>query len=223
MSLEAPVVRGVELADDRTPRPVTASETVYEGLIWDVRRDTVDLGSGTVRRDFVEHTGAVAILAVRDTPGVEGASQVALIRQYRHPIGATEWEIPAGLLDKEGEPPLAAAQRELAEEVDLTARTWNVLADFHPSPGAMSEAIRVYLARDLAEVAEADRHTREAEEAEMTAAWVDLDEAFAAVLAGRIGNATAVIGILAARGAKEAGWVTLRDPDAPWPAHPAHR
>ena len=223
MSMDAPVVRGVDLADDRTPRPVTATETVYEGMIWDVRRDTVDLGSGEVRREFVEHTGAVSIVAVRDSPDLPGKVQVALIRQYRHPIGATEWEIPAGLLDKEGETPLEAARRELAEEVDLTAESWNVLVDFHPSPGAMSEAIRVYLARDLTDVPEADRHAREAEEADMSTAWVDLDEAFAAVLAGRLGNASAVIGIMAAHGAKEAGWVTLRPADAPWPAHPAFR
>lgn len=223
MTLDAPVLRGVDLADDRTPRPVTASETVYEGMIWDVRRDTVDLGSGSVQREFIEHTGAVSIVALRETPDVPGAMQIALIRQYRHPISATEWEIPAGLLDKEGEPPLEAARRELAEEVDLVARTWHVLIDFHPSPGAMSEAIRVYLARDLEDVLQADRHTREAEEADMSSAWVDLDEAFAAVLAGQLGNASAVLGILTAHGAREADWVTLRPADAPWPAHPAFR
>ncbi|GAB49624.1 NUDIX domain-containing protein [Mobilicoccus pelagius] len=223
MSLDAPIMRGVDLDDDRTAKPVTATETVYEGMIWDVRRDTVDLGSETVQREFIEHTGAVSVVALQESPGTPRAMQVALIRQYRHPIGATEWEIPAGLLDKEGEPPLEAAQRELAEEVDLTARTWHVLADFHPSPGAMSEAIRVYLARDLEDVPAEDRFEREAEEAGMSTAWVDLDEAFAAVLAGRVGNASAVIGILAAHGAKEADWVTLRSADAPWPAHPAHR
>ncbi|GMA39979.1 NUDIX domain-containing protein [Mobilicoccus caccae] len=122
-----------------------------------------------------------------------------------------------------GEHPATAAARELAEEADLRAETWHTLVDFHPSAGAMSEAIRVFVARDLSEVPEDERHQREGEEADMPYAWVDLGEAFAAVLAGRIGNAGAVVGIMAAYGAKQAGWVTLRPTDAPWPAHPRFR
>ncbi|WP_040160433.1 NUDIX domain-containing protein [Mobilicoccus massiliensis] len=221
MSTDAPLIRGVDLTDDHEPRPVTDSRIVYEGMIWDVRRDTVDLGGRTVDRDYIEHPGAVVIVALRDDP--VGKVEVMLIKQYRHPIGTTEWELPAGLLDKEGESPLEAAQRELAEEVDLRAEQWHALVDFRPSPGATSEAIRVFVAQDLSDVPEADLHHREDEEADMTRAWVDLDEAFAAVLAGRIANAGAVVGIMAAHGAKQADWVTLRDADAPWPGHPRFR
>lgn len=224
MSLNAPTVRGIDLSDERSTRPVTASRTVYEGMVWNVRRDTVDLGkAGSVDREYIEHPGAVVVVALRDRDDVPGRDEILLIKQYRHPIGATEWELPAGLLDVEGEDPASAAARELAEEVDLRAARWHTLVDFHSSPGGLSEALRVYVARELEDITADERHRREAEEADMTRAWVDLGEAFAAVLAGRINNAGAVVGILAAYGARQAAWATLRPADAPWPAHPRFR
>ena len=59
------------------------------------------------------------------------------------------WEIPAGLRDVAGEPPLATARRELLEEAGYLAADWQVLADFFTSPGITSERLRVYLARGL--------------------------------------------------------------------------
>jgi 8-oxo-dGDP phosphatase len=206
------------LADLVAGRPVTRSETVHRGLVWDVVRDTVDLGpAGTVRREYVRHPGAVAVLALDDD------DQVVLIRQYRHPVGMELWELPAGLLDVDGEDPLAAAQRELAEEADLRAGRWDVIVDWFNSPGGMTEALRLYLARDVSPVPVAERHTREAEEHGMPVRWVPLDAARDAVLAGRLHNSAAVIGLLAACAARDEGWRTLRPADAPWPEHPAHR
>lgn len=218
MSFDAPRLRGIDLVDDHDPRPVTASRTVYEGMVWDVQRDTVDLGAaGVVDREYIGHPGAVAIVALREVPEAAGHYQVLLVKQYRHPIGATEWELPAGLLDAAGESPVEAAARELAEEADLRAQTWHTLIDIHPSPGSLSEAIRIFVARDLEDVPQDERFTREAEEADMPRAWVDLDEAYSAVLAGRVRNAPAVAGILAAYGAKRVGWVTVRAAEAPGP------
>lgn len=221
MTLDARVLRGSDLHDEYGSKPVSATRTVYEGMVWDVRRDTVDLGEGgVVDREFIEHPGAVVVVALRQS---DGRDEIVLIRQYRHPVGVTEWELPAGLLDVAGEPPWTAAQRELAEEADLRAEQWHTLVDFHPSAGAMSEAIRIYVARGLSDVPESDRHSRQAEEAGMPTAWVDLDEAHDAVLRGRIGNAGAVVGILSAHAARAAGWATLRSHDDPWPQHPAYR
>ena len=86
-----------------------------------------------------------------------------MIQQYRHPVRAFEWEIPAGLLDVHGEPPHVGAARELHEEADLTAGTWHVLADCVSSPGGLDEALRIYLAATCP-VAHADRHVRDGEE-----------------------------------------------------------
>jgi ADP-ribose pyrophosphatase len=133
------------------------------------------------------------------------------------------WEIPAGLLDVEGEDFVIGAARELAEEADLVADRWNVLADFFNSPGSSSEAIRIYLARGLSEVPGHERHVRTDEEAEIELHWTPLDEAVRAVLDGRLHNPSAVVGVLAAAAARAGNFESLRPADAPWPAHPSQR
>jgi 8-oxo-dGTP pyrophosphatase MutT (NUDIX family) len=200
------------VADEAAALHVAGSETVFHGMVWDVRRDTVDLGDGqTVTRELIAHTGAVGVIALN------AADEVLLLRQYRHPVSSYLWEPPAGLLDVAGEDALACAQRELFEEADLTADEWHVLLDFYNSPGGSTEAFRCYLARGLHEVPAGERHERDGEERDMATAWVPLDEARDLVLAGRLHNPTAVSGILAATVARTLGWDTLRPPDAPWP------
>lgn len=167
--------------------------------------DEVRMPDGTVAaRDYLRHVGAVAAVAV-DT-----ADRVLLVHQYRHPVGARLWELPAGLTDVAEEAPVDTARRELAEETDLTAARWDALIDLHASPGCSSELIRVYLARDIGEVATRDRYRREHEEADMATAWVPLEEAVRRIMAGDITNATAVAGILAAARCRDAGWTGLR-------------
>ncbi len=193
---------------------------MHRGLIWDVRRDVVDLGdAGPVTREYVEHPGAVVIVALA---AVDGVDHVALIRQYRHPVRTTEWELPAGLLDAAGESPWETAVRELREEVDLVAGRWDLLIDFFASPGGISEALRVFLARDVQPAADDAGFTREGEEAEIRGLWVPLDDAYDAVLAGDLHNPGAVIGIMAAWGSRQRDWSTVRPCDEPWPWHPAH-
>ena len=222
MSLGARVLRGADLADRLDRLPVLDTEVVFAGMVWDVRRDTVDLGAaGQVRREYVEHPGAVSIVALREVAGRDQSDQILLIQQYRHPVGAFEWELPAGLLDVAGEPPWLGAARELREEADLIAGSWHVLIDYYGSPGGISEALRVFLARDLVDVPSEDRFIREGEEHGMPVGWVDLDEANDAVLSGQLHNPSAVIGILTAHAARARHWATLRPPDAPWPEHPA--
>ena len=207
-----------ELADRFEGRPVVSTEVAMHGLVWDVVRDRVDLGeAGEVTREYVRHPGAVAVAAL-DEQG-----RICLIQQYRHPVRAFEWEIPAGLLDVDGEAPHLAAARELHEEADLTAGTWNVLADYVSSPGGLDEGLRIFLARDLAEVPHAERHDRDGEELGMPVRWVALEEVRDAVLAGRVHNATLAIAALAALTARDLDWSTLRPADAPWPGHPGLR
>src|SRR5699024_5294316 len=105
---------------------------------------------------------------------LDDEDRVLLIRQYRHPVRRRDWEIPAGLLDVAGEHPLATARRELAEEADLAATQWSVLAEFATSPGGSNELIRVYLARGLTEL---EPFARTEEEADIERRWVGLDAA----------------------------------------------
>ena len=220
MSLDAPVGAQAEVRDTIAPKTVVESEVAWRGLIFDVRRDRVDLGTGeVVTRDYIDHPGAVLILALRE---IDGVDHLAMIRQYRHACRSYLWELPAGLLDIAGEAPRDAAARELREEVDLVASRWDVLIDAYASAGAFPEAYRVFLARDLA-AAPGEPHQRTGEEADLTVRWVSLDDAYAAALAGQLHNPGALLGIMAAWGARAQGWSTLRPHDAPWPEHPAYR
>jgi 8-oxo-dGTP pyrophosphatase MutT (NUDIX family) len=190
----------------------TLSRTLrYAGPIFSVYTDKVTMsGGGTAERDVTESKGAVGVVAIDD------AGRVVLIKQYRHPIGRKLWELPAGLRDVGGEDPVVTAARELAEEADLRAGRFDLLADLHTSPGFTDETIRLFLARDLSPVPDAERHERTDEEADLEIAWFDLDEAVAMVLRGEITNAAAVGGLLAAARARDDGWATLRPADTPF-------
>ncbi|MDQ1620649.1 MAG: 8-oxo-dGDP phosphatase [Actinomycetota bacterium] len=200
------------IGDEPGSLRVLRSEVVFDGKVWDVRRDDVELADGqVVTREVLVHTGAVGVIAL------DASDQVLLVRQYRHPVRHYLWEPPAGLLDVAGEDPLDAVKRELAEEADLVADDWHVLVDFFNSPGGSTEAFRCYLARGLHEVPEDERHERDGEERDMQTVWVPLDEARELVLTGRLHNPTAVTGILAACAARATDWDALRPADSPWP------
>ena len=209
--LSADQISSIE--DRHTPHTVTESTTAWSGRIVDMVEDHVVVveGQEPVVRQYTRHPGAVAVVVMR---GEEGAEEILLLRQYRHPVNASLWEIPAGLLDIPGEDSLVAAERELAEEADLKAARWDVLVDFFTSPGGSTEPLRVFLARDL-ETTETS-FEREDEEATMEYAWVSLSDALDWVLAGRLHNPSTVIGILSAHAARGRGWEGLREPSAPW-------
>jgi len=198
------------IADQPADVPILASQPQFTGRVWSVRRDDIDFDGHHVARDVLIHPGAVSVIALDDR------DRVLLVRQYRHPVGMWLFEPPAGLLDIEGEDPWHTAQRELAEEAGYRAEQWSVLVDLLNSPGGSSEAIRIYLARDLAELPGGRTHTGEAEEVHLPRVWVPLAEAVQLVLRGDIANPTAVAGILAAAAAKANDWSTLQVADAPW-------
>ena len=172
---------------------VLSSETVYEGRVITLRRDTVAMpGGGSSVREVVHHPGAVAVVAIDDD------DRVVMLRQYRHPVGARLRELPAGLRDEDGEPPLATAQRELAEEAQLSAERWSLLTTTYSTPGFCDEMVLVYLAEGLRPAERPDGFTVEHEEADMTVERVPLADAVQLVFDGEIRNAIAVIGLLAA-------------------------
>ena len=195
-------------------------------VAWEVRK-RVELGRGRVSafvdetiatpsgeviaRQYLTHPGAVAVVCWD-----EEHDTIAVVRQYRHPVRAMLWEVPAGLLDVPGEEPLVAAQRELAEETDFAAARWDVLVDFYASPGFTTEGARSYLARDLRLLPPSERVEREAEEAEFVPTWFRLDDVLDAVMAGRLHNPSTVVGVLAAARARSSGWAGLRPIDAGW-------
>ncbi|WP_066521102.1 NUDIX domain-containing protein [Curtobacterium ammoniigenes] len=178
------------IADEPANPPIIESEVVFTGAVWDVRRDRVDYNGSEMVREYVAHTGATAVLA-EDEDG-----RVLVIQQYRHPIRKRDWELPAGLLDQEGESPLVAAQRELAEEVDLIAEQWDPLLQFHTSPGGNNEMLHVFRARGLRATDAA--FDRELEEADIVQRWVARDELIEAALNGELTNSILMLSVLAA-------------------------
>ena len=202
-----------ELVDVPLSWPVLSSTVLAHGHIVDFVEDEVQAPDrATVRREYLRHPGAVAVIALDES------ERVALVRQYRHPVRHRLVEPPAGLLDVSGEDYLTGVQRELAEEVALAAGRWHVLVDLFSTPGILSESIRVYLARDLSSTAAPDGFVREGEEADMDVVWAPLTELVEAVLAGQLHSPSLVSGVLAAEASRQRGWASLRPADAPWAA-----
>jgi ADP-ribose pyrophosphatase len=146
------------------------------------------------------------------------ADQLLLLRQYRHPVGGFLFEPPAGLMDVRGETPLAAAKRELQEEAGLQAGRWNVLIDYHNSPGGSTEAHRIYLARDLSEHPLGKSGGDGAEENEMTQVWLGIEQAEKLAAEGAFSNPAALLGIFALSYAYRNEWSTLQSGDTDWQA-----
>jgi ADP-ribose pyrophosphatase len=106
----------------------------------------------------------------------------------------------------------------LAEEAGVQAAHWETLVDFYNSPGGSSEAIRIYLAREITELPDGRIITGEAEEVDLSCVWVPLEKAVDLVLGGELGNPTAVVGVLAAWAWRSDPHRVLRVANAPWNA-----
>ncbi|MDR0959836.1 MAG: NUDIX hydrolase [Propionibacteriaceae bacterium] len=214
MTLPGPVIAAEDLDDRRMEWPSRRLATTT-GVLMDFVVDEIDAPDGsTLTRNYLRHPGAVGIVALDDE------DRIAVVRQFRHQVGAELVEAPAGLLDHAGEDSWAAARRELAEEALLEASDWRILIDCFSSPGASTEAIRIFLARGLAPARRPDGFVLEGEEAAMTLGWAHLDEVVEAILAGRLHNPTIIMGALALSQARRGGLDRLRPPDAPWPGRP---
>lgn len=120
-----------------------ASQRVYEGRLINLRVDTIRLENGQlVKREIVEHPGAVAIVALDED------DSVILVRQFRKAAERELLEIPAGTLEA-GEEPITCAHRELREETGYRAERLEPIGSFYSSPGFCTECIRLYLATGL--------------------------------------------------------------------------
>ncbi len=126
---------------------MVSTQTVYEGIIVNVRRDKAQLIDGRItNREVVEHPGGVCVFAL------DGEKKVILVRQYRYPMGEVVLELPAGKLEK-GEDPSDSGLRELGEETGLVPRTYLPMGVSFSSPGIMEERIHYFFATDLVQEA----------------------------------------------------------------------
>jgi ADP-ribose pyrophosphatase len=125
------------------PVKVNNRITLHEGRVFNLVKEDYTLGNGvTSEMDFIQHPGAAAMVPMLN------ATDVILIKQYRHAIREFIWEIPAGTLDP-NESPLNCARRELIEETGYAAASWQQLGTITPLPGCSDERIHIFLAFDL--------------------------------------------------------------------------
>lgn len=116
-------------------------------LAYDGRLVRLVVSDGTIRGrkarwEVVHHVGSVGVIPFLSK------DKIVLVEQFRYAVGERLLEIPAGTLHK-GEQPLAAAKREIREEIGYAANRWEKLNIFYPSPGVTDEFVAIYRAADL--------------------------------------------------------------------------
>lgn len=173
---------------------MVSQETVYEGVIVNVRRDKARLMDGRItNREVVEHPGGVAVFAMDDQ------SRVALVRQYRYPMGEETLELPAGKLEP-GEDPRDSGLRELAEETGLVPGTFEDMGCLYSSPGILAERIYLYFAKDLTQ---GPTHPDDGEFVETV--WLPYQDLVDKARRGEIKDGKTLVGILKASFLLDAG------------------
>jgi ADP-ribose pyrophosphatase len=164
------------------------STLVHQGRVFALHRDQVTLPNGVATTlEVIRHPGAAAIVPVTDR------GQVLLIRQYRYAIDAYIWEIPAGTMEP-GELPLACAQRELAEEIGVSAQSWQELGVVVPLPAYSDETIHLYRAEGLLP---AEQHLDPDEILEIHE--FRYEETLAMIRTGQIRDAKTITGLMTAQ------------------------
>ncbi len=167
-----------------------SSKLAYKGKVFNVFTDTlIEPGGHRNTRDVIRHNGSVVILAVDESKN-PADPDVVLERQYRHAAGQFLIELPAGSRDA-GEPPLAAAKRELIEETGFRARRWSRLVRYYASPGFLGEHMQVFLAEDI----HAGQAHPEPDE-KITLRHIPLSELLTLIHAGKIQDGKTILSVL---------------------------
>lgn len=167
------------------------SREVYRCGLFRVTEDrAVDPQGHAITRSVIRHSGSAVVAALDET------GRLLLVRQYRLPAGQSLWELPAGKLDP-NETPLIAAKRELKEETGLTAKRWRKLSAFYPTPGFVAEKMNLYEATQLT------RGPRDLQDDErMSMRWFPAAQLERMIHSGRIIDAKTIIGYYLTRPAR---------------------
>lgn len=159
---------------------------VYRNPYFSVTDDVlVDPEGVEIRRVTIRHPGSASVMPV------DAKGRILLVRQYRHAAGEYLWELPAGRID-EGEKPLQAAKRELAEETGYRAGHWKKLVMFYSSPGILEERQHVFLATGLRLGEKLPVH----EDERLTLRWFTSKEMDGMISKGKLTDAKTICGYL---------------------------
>jgi ADP-ribose pyrophosphatase len=166
---------------------------IYSGRILKLRIDDVRLPNGAqTLREIVEHSNAVAIIAVDD-------DNVLLVKQFRKPVEKELLEIPAGCVE-EGEEVDATVCREMREETGYRPQSIEKLGGFFSTPGFCTEYLHLYLATGLV----ADKlHAEDTDDIEVVR--VPLNQIQGLISSGTICDAKSIAGLLLYLAAKKSG------------------
>jgi ADP-ribose pyrophosphatase len=158
------------------PYPILInSQEVYRGRVVNLRVDDIEVAPGlNVRREVVEHNGAVVIVPV------DATGNLIWVRQYRYAAGRSLLELPAGSLER-GEAPEACARRELVEETGFAAAGWQALGGFYSAPGFCEEYLHAFVATDLSEA-----HAAGDEDEDIEVVTLSLEQSLARIDAGDV-------------------------------------
>jgi ADP-ribose pyrophosphatase len=161
------------------------SETLYQGKVFRLQRDTViEPGGVRAERDIIVHPGSVVVMPVFED------GRVLLIRQYRHSVGEFLWELVAGRKEP-GETPVAGAHRELLEETGYTARRMRKLMCVVPTPGFVNEWMWIFAAQGLTQ-----GKAQPEEDEKITARKFTLKQAASMIENGTLRDAKSICGLL---------------------------
>ena len=183
---------------------VRGREVVFEGKLITVRRDLVAMPDGNVvAREVVAHPGAVGIVAM------DSRERVLMLRQYRHPLGGYEWELPAGILDVPGEKSLRDGGPRAAGGGARDGRPLGRAGRLaHLAGNDRRGRARLLGARSCLRFPWTSASSAATRRRTCSRTWVPLDDAVRRVFDGEITNAMAVVGVLATAEAR------LRDYEA---------
>lgn len=171
------------------------SELAYDGGFIKVHKDRARMPDGsTSTREYIEHPGAVAVLA--ELPD----GRLIMERQFRYAPRREFIEIPAGKIDH-GEDILLTAQRELLEETGYVASEWQHLTTTWPCIGYADERIEYFLARGLT------HQGRQLDDGEFLEVFeLSLEEALEWIRQGKIDDGKTVVGLFWLEKVRQQGW-----------------
>ena len=162
---------------------------VFTGRIFTVTIESITLPRGErLEAEVIRHPGSVVLIPMTD------AGEIVLVRQYRHAIGRSAWELPAGSLKKD-EDPKEAAIRECHEEIGLIPSSIERLGAFFPTPGYCDEEMNFYRASGLREPSAGDPKAQQDEDEDIEAKPFAIDAIRQMVASGEIIDLKTVAGL----------------------------
>lgn len=162
-----------------------SSQTVYQGAIFEMSHDLIEIENGQqFSRDVIHHHGGVAVLVVRN-------GKILFVNQYRYAIQQDTLELPAGKLEI-NENPMECGIRELEEESGFGCDDMELICEMYSTPGFCTEKIYLYEARNLRKL---DTSRAMDEDECIHILWIPIKEAYQMIHEGKIVDAKTILGI----------------------------